>query len=436
MGPDRGLRSVCTAAIMYLGEDIPMTRFARISFGVGVLLAGSAIVGATIATYPAAADGARLLLKPFGLTTCNTSSPCTEFKNNGVGPAIRGDGTRGEGVVAVSTSTFAIRGTTQSPSTRNPIAAGVNGVDQSNDGGHLNIGVNGFSLNGTGVEGTTQNSVVHNPPITAGVEGLSTSGSFSPGVLGQSSGVADGVEGDAFNPGGIGVAGVGEAGGVGVAGSTGGGPGIALFGTAVSGYALDAQNLPGDANPAAIIVGGTTNPANNSLITYDSASSATFWVDNGGNAHVRGLIFTSGPCSAGCARTKDSPAQQVQRYTLQEAVPTIEDVGEAQLSGGSAYVRIDPAFANVMDRRVTYLVFVTPQGLTRGLYVTNKTAQGFQVKEEPGDSTSVAFDYRIVAKPLGQGAPRLPMIATPLEPKAPSLLHERHDVRVRTSMPS
>jgi hypothetical protein len=183
------------------------------------------------------------------------------------------------------------------------------------------------------------------------------------------------------------------------------------------GVAVDAYNDPGSTGPALEAAGGTTDPATNSLLTFDSNSSPTFWVDNGGNAHVRGLLYTSGPCSAGCAKTKNSPAALVERYTPQEAAPTLEDAGEAQLSGGSAYVRIDPAFANVMDSRASYLVFVTPNGPTRGLYVTNKTTRGFAVQENPGGHASVAFDYRIVAKPYGATAQRLPMIAGSMLPK-------------------
>jgi hypothetical protein len=403
-----------------------MRRLTSIGIGVAALLAGSATIGVAVATNPATAAEARSLLKPFGLTTCKSSNPCAQFNNNGTGPAIVGNGSTGEGVDGNSILSNGIRGTTVSPSKTKPPRSGVVGVDQSNDGGNLNVGVSGLSANGTGVEGTTLSSSQQFPQVTAGVEGLSMNGSSSPGVLGQSTGVASGAEGIALNPQGVGVVGSGMAGGDGVDGFSAGGPGAALYGSTNTGFALVAFNQPGNSNPAASIFGGQGNTASNSLVTYDVLNSATFWVDNGGGAHVRGLIFTGGPCSAGCAKTKDSPQRLVQRYTPQEAEPTIEDVGEAQLSDGSAYVRIDPAFANVMDRRATYLVFVTPQGLTRGLYVTNKTAQGFQVTEEPGGSASVAFDYRIVAKPFGQSAPRLPMIAAPLAPKSLTITHALH----------
>jgi hypothetical protein len=86
----------------------------------------------------------------------------------------------------------------------------------------------------------------------------------------------------------------------------------------------------------------------------------------------------------------------------------MEDFGEAQLIGGRAYVRLAPDFAATIDRRSNYLVFITPQGDSRGLYVTMKTATGFEVRENSNGTTSLAFDYRIVAKPFGEVSRRLP----------------------------
>jgi hypothetical protein len=48
-----------------------------------------------------------------------------------------------------------------------------------------------------------------------------------------------------------------------------------------------------------------------------------------------------------------------------------------------------------------YHVFLTPKGDCKGLYVANETAGGFEVHELGGGSSSIAFDYRIVAKRKG-----------------------------------
>jgi hypothetical protein len=75
---------------------------------------------------------------------------------------------------------------------------------------------------------------------------------------------------------------------------------------------------------------------------------------------------------------------------------------------GVANVQIDPAFASVMDRK-WYYVFLTPLGDTRGLYVSMKTASGFQVRENEGGRSRVEFDYRIVGHPLDAKNDRLPL---------------------------
>ena len=74
---------------------------------------------------------------------------------------------------------------------------------------------------------------------------------------------------------------------------------------------------------------------------------------------------------------------------------------------GVANVQIGPDFASVIDRS-WYYVFLTPLGDTRGLYVSVKTPSAFQVRETSVDGTTLAFDYRIVAHPLGASDDRLP----------------------------
>jgi len=48
-----------------------------------------------------------------------------------------------------------------------------------------------------------------------------------------------------------------------------------------------------------------------------------------------------------------------------------------------------------------YHVFLTPKGDCKGLYVTNETSSGFEVHELGGGASSIAFDYRIVARRKG-----------------------------------
>ena len=98
----------------------------------------------------------------------------------------------------------------------------------------------------------------------------------------------------------------------------------------------------------------------------------------------------------------------------------MEDIGEGQLVAGKAFVSLDPGFANVIDQRSTYVVFVSPEGPNQGLYVSQKTARGFEVIENPGGRSTIPFGYRIVAKPYGVTAARLPMS---VESQMPARVH-------------
>jgi hypothetical protein len=54
-----------------------------------------------------------------------------------------------------------------------------------------------------------------------------------------------------------------------------------------------------------------------------------------------------------------------------------------------------------------YHVFVTPNGDCKGLYVAQKSAASFVVRELGGGTSSIAFDYRIMAKRKGFEQARL-----------------------------
>ena len=135
------------------------------------------------------------------------------------------------------------------------------------------------------------------------------------------------------------------------------------------------------------------------------AGGVNFTLSGTGNMTIAGTIVTSGSCKVGCAGPR-----RMQRYVPTASAPTIEDTGEAELVGGAAFVRIDPAFANVMASQGSYYVLITPEGDTRGLYVAQRTASGFAVRESAGGRSNAQFAYRIVARPYGDNAQRLPFV--------------------------
>jgi hypothetical protein len=93
--------------------------------------------------------------------------------------------------------------------------------------------------------------------------------------------------------------------------------------------------------------------------------------------------------------------RQTETYAVQSAENWIEDYGSGQLSSGSATVTIETAFAETVNTGVEFHVFLTPGGDCKGLYVTNKTANSFEVHELGGGTSSIPFDYKIVAKRRG-----------------------------------
>jgi hypothetical protein len=89
---------------------------------------------------------------------------------------------------------------------------------------------------------------------------------------------------------------------------------------------------------------------------------------------------------------------------------------------GVARVALDDDFASTIDRSTPYHVFLTPLGDTRGLYVSRKTASGFEVRESQGGRSSVDFDYRIVARPLDAKSDRLPIAPAMRKPRLKLML--------------
>jgi hypothetical protein len=99
--------------------------------------------------------------------------------------------------------------------------------------------------------------------------------------------------------------------------------------------------------------------------------------------------------------------RKVETYSVQSPERWMEDFGSGELQNGVAVVKIDPAFAETVTADGSYHVFITPNGDSKGLYVIKKTADSFEVRESGGGTSSLAFDYRIVAKRRGYEAQRL-----------------------------
>lgn len=405
-----------------------------------VVIAGlfvAAIGAGTALHLPAlAAAGFARAVTPF--TTCSGGAACIVGINNGSGPGVKGTSTSGDGMLGQTTF--------KSTGQKNGVS-GILGQDTSASGA-FDAGVKGTSTNGTGVYGISTNG-----------NGLQAYSANAAAIFDENTGDGDGIQSIASNNDGTNTstqndssfAGKGRSGVWGHDDSSDGGTlnngvtGSSTNGTGVEGLSTNFVGVEavggGNANndyvdPALSVT--TVNSVyamtvcNGTADVPCSAPNAAMLVDNSGNIDSFGGVYADldfdtagdyekdGSCILGCARTRDGRHRTaVRQYLPSITVPSIEDDGEAQLVDGDARVEISPDFANVIDKHAGYLVFITPEGDTNGLYVERKDAAGFEVRENRGGRSSVAFEYRIVARPFGDPGSRLPMVVTGMPLRSP-----------------
>jgi len=388
-----------------------MSRYskARITIGGGLLIA-AALAGAFTILAPANAESALKQLISFA---CNDPKSCISITNTSP---------NGKAIVGVAQNNSGIFGrtninTNKDPIINNPENGGVWGVDASTNQLDTNVGVLGTSANGSGVAGTTSFDSSVNGYGQVGVEGfdfLNKPGGSNGGVYGQSN-YSVAVLGLALNPPGAGVEGGGLNSALGMFGEstdTLSSPGIGVAGQTTYGIGVQAAS------------GGTgENPALNA-VNYGGGDPIQAYAGNGGPTGTFNLVMRLDKAGdltiAGNLQTGVTPmavnatssGRKVLTYAAQQSTRTVEDIGEAQLIHGQAAVSLERTFASAIDTRRPYLVFITPQGDSNGLYIAQKSASGFVVREHNGVS-NIAFDYRIVAQPYGSLAQRLPQYVTP-----------------------
>jgi len=134
-----------------------------------------------------------------------------------------------------------------------------------------------------------------------------------------------------------------------------------------------------------------------------------FYITNAGNVYADGTYNTFAP-------QPDAPEGNTKYYALsaiQSPESWFEDFGTGALVEGEAIVEIEPTFAGTVNlAEETYHVFLTPLG-DCALYVAEQTPTHFTVRAIGGQSCSISFHYRIVAKQLGYEDSRLDVIDIP-----------------------
>jgi hypothetical protein len=340
---------------------------------------------------------------------------------------LTGGGTSGTVTVGLNTATL--------ENTLNSVYARLGAADTFTMAATFNQGITAKSTGGGG--GVTGGSDTG----TGVVGSVSSPGNGSEGVLGytgtalsstytqEAANFYAGVWGDASSSGSAGVAGVLATSdtGYGVVAYTNGAYDSALY--AVNEKGIGATIMANGPTGAGMVVSANDSAA--AILYNDSDNYPTLDVSNYGMAGLgnagRGtpelfdtFMATSatGICGIGggsmsCTGPIKSLAstagsRTVETYAMQSPENWMEDFGSGAMQRGVGVVQIDPAFAETVTGDASYHVFLTQRGDSKGpLYVANVTASSFEVREANGGTSSIAFDYRIVAKRRGYEDKRL-----------------------------
>jgi hypothetical protein len=297
----------------------------------------------------------------------------------------------------------------------------VYGVDTATSG--TSVGVLGvtYSSAGYGVEGTSSNVGVYGSGTGSTGYGVDGHGTFAgvKGVGTGTSGTSIGVYGQTADTTGFGVQGAspnvgvyGAAGGSSKTGSEFGVPAGVWGDTVALGSGLYTGVLgTADGAPAGTFMNNDSDTSGPTLLLFNfgSEEGLVLQTQTSGDNSCQITNAADLACTGtikGAVKV-DGGARKVSLYAMQSAENWFEDAGSGQLSNGSASIALDPTFAQAVNTALEYHVFLTPNGDCKGLYVSQKSATSFEVHELGGGSSSVAFDYRIMAKRSGYENARL-----------------------------
>ncbi len=116
-----------------------------------------------------------------------------------------------------------------------------------------------------------------------------------------------------------------------------------------------------------------------------------------GNVLITGNFAVQGTKSAEVKLADGTPALM---YCEEATAVYFVDYGEGKLVEGKAHITLDPEHLQTVtiNAQNPMLVFVQVEGNCKGVYVTDKTATGFDVDELQGGTSNVSFAYRVVCK--------------------------------------
>lgn len=360
------------------------------------------------------------------------------------GTSIGGAGySGGIGLIGLSEGTYGSYGVYGSSSQKYAVQIGVYGTYDFNNFG---VGIEGIGLLGFNIQTPTQlHAGVYGSAYQYGVYGynpnseISTVGvlgevkhpgdeisnKYPVGIIGNASGnsylygTADGVAGHTAQPLGAGVFGWNSylnIGGVGVLGSQSGNASVPLTlipaggaGGSFTGNGINADSttiigVAGFANYGSVAKGkGTeTNPsffAGGYFATriahaapYIASSYAYVGVQYNGTNYK---IYGTGNVST---IVNDLNDKKVTFFAPETPESLFEDYGTGKLVNGKVHINIDPVFAKniTVNAQHPLRVFIQLNGDCKGVFVANKTGNGFDVIELQSGQSNVDFEWHVI----------------------------------------
>jgi hypothetical protein len=164
------------------------------------------------------------------------------------------------------------------------------------------------------------------------------------------------------------------------------GAGGAFFGYIYGISALQTDLSLNTQQAAGYFINGNTNQVANSTTLVEAWSAA--------NTHYKIWQNTLGAVSASVPDLNGNP---VTLHAPETPEFYFQDYGQAQLVNGKAHITIDPILAKnvTINAQHPLRVFVQLEGDCKGVFVTNKTENGFDVVELGGGTSNTTFQWSI-----------------------------------------
>ncbi|HLP50523.1 MAG TPA: hypothetical protein VK154_06530, partial [Chitinophagales bacterium] len=360
---------------------------------------GVGVTGPTGAGTSAASNGVKFMQGSNDIQLGGPLTANTDIALSGFNLALSGTGNVG---IGVTTPTYPLH-----------VTSGVNtSVAVITNTGATGIGISGQnsaapgSGTGNGVFGATQQNLGYGVyganlnPTGTGVLGIGNNVQSFTVVSGGAGGAffsnLTGVYGYASNNQGYGVYGkainAGSAYGVvGNANNVQGaappqGAGGAFFGFNYGVSALQTNEAPNTQTGAGYFISGNNNGVASSTTMVESWSQT--------NTHYKIWQSDVGAVSTSVRDLNGNPATL---HAIETPEFYFQDYGQAQLVNGRAHVTIDPVLAKnvTINEKHPLRVFVQLEGDCKGVFVTNKTATGFDVVELGGGTSNTTFQWNI-----------------------------------------